>query len=276
MSEEAMTTAPATEAAPSTSTVTVTGAADIATTAPPSIFSDGYRFAAGWADSVGEPTLSKFDGKEVNDLAKAYANLEKLASRKTEGMVRIPTETSTPEEIAAYRTAVGAPEDPAGYTATFPEGMESHAEALTPFQEIFHKHSGSPALYQEAVAKWAQIEAEQLQAVQAAERQLVNEWGDDFEYRIGDIEARTKDVLDLSQPFLSRVDVLRALDLFAADFRPDSTGMDRPSAATSSLEDQISQILANPGYRSGQDKGARDRLHALYREQAAREAATRR
>jgi hypothetical protein len=258
MSEDTMTTAPAVDAA--TSTVTTAGAADITTTGAPSIFSDGYRFAAGWSDSVGEPTLSKFDGKEVNDLAKAYANLEKLASRKSEGMVRIPTETSTPEEIAAYRTAVGAPEDPTGYTATFPEGMESHAEALSPFQEIFHKHSGSPALYQEAVAKWAQIEAEQLQAVQSAERQLVNEWGDDFEYRIGDIEARTKDVLDL----------------FAADFRPDSTGMDRPSAATSSLEDQISQILASPSYRSGQDKGARDRLHALYREQAAREAATRR
>lgn len=274
MSEDTMTTASAADAA--TSTVTTTGAADITTTAPPSIFSDGYRFAAGWSDSVGEPTLSKFDGKEVNDLAKAYANLEKLASRKTEGMVRIPTDTSTPEDIAAYRAAVGAPEDAAGYTATFPEGMDWKPEALAPFQEIFHKHSGSPALYEEAVAKWAQIEAEQLEAVQAAERQLVNEWGDDFEYRIGDIEARIKDVLDLSQPFLSRVDVLRALDLFAADFRPDSTGMDRPSSASSSLEDQISQILASHNYRNGQDKGARERLHALYREQAAREAATRR
>jgi len=67
-----------------------------------------------WRDTLpekirGEKTLSKF--KDPAALAESYVNLEKYAG----GAVRIPGESATKDEIAAFNEKLGVPKDIGGY-----------------------------------------------------------------------------------------------------------------------------------------------------------------
>lgn len=230
--------------------------------------------------TVHQKFLDQF--KDRDTFIKSAADTKAALSKKLEGFVKLPGENATPEELSAYRKAVGVPDDPTGYEVTAPEvanlpGFDP--EALGPIKEAAHALGLSADQFNGLVAAQAKIEAAQLEAMQQAERSLVNEWGDQYDYRVADIAARVGDVIDLEQPFLNRTDVLRALDLLAADFRPDSTNTGQSSANLQSLDEQIAAIQSSPAYRNTTDPGhkaAREKLHSLYREQSAREVATRR
>lgn len=241
-----------------------------------------------WYGTLDESTLphqklyDQFTG--MNPALKALANTKAALSRKMDGHVKIPTADSSPEEISAYREAMGIPETVDGYEFQLPEklqGLEWDPDALNPFKEIFYNRNGDPALFSEIVAKQAEIENSQLEAqqaaIQASSEALANEWGDDYEYKVGDIAARVDGTLDLSQPYMSREDVLRALDSLATDFREDNTGAGKPSVSGMSLNDQIDKIRTSEEYRNTMNprhKESRENLHRLYKEQEIRERAT--
>ena len=45
------------------------------------------------------------------------------ARAKTEGMIRVPGDDAKPEDVAAFRKALGVPDDPTGYGLVKPETL---------------------------------------------------------------------------------------------------------------------------------------------------------
>ena len=265
-------------------TFTVTTPTDTAT-APTSTPDATPATPAPWYGELPEDladSRSFFDQfKDRDSFLKSAKETKAALSRKLEGFVKLPGETATPEELASFRQALGIPETPDGYEVQVqvPEGMAWDETALTPFKELAHAEGIPPKAFAALVQKQAEVEAQMFQeqqaALEASQQALVNEWGDQYDYRLSDIQGRVGDALDLSQPFLSREDVLRALDSLAKDFRPDDTNPGKVVNSGASLDDQIREIQSSPAYRNTMDPGhkaARARLHSLYAEQARREA----
>lgn len=133
------------------------------------------------ADLRASPSLAKFSGKGVADLAGAYANLEGLIGRK--GVI-VPGEKDPPEVVAKFREALGVPAKPEDYGLKPPEKAApglwdedfakevqgwAHEAALTPKQaQLFaDKFAGKVgALMQAAEAKAKESQAEVDAALQ--------------------------------------------------------------------------------------------------------------
>lgn len=165
----------------------------------PQYFSEGLTFAKDWVEKLPNedfdlyrPTLAKFGGKTVVDLAKSYGALEKKLGARDEGMVKIPGEGATPEEISAYRRAAGIPETAEAYDSIqpkLPEGVQWDPAAIAPLKEIFLKHGGTPAMMNEMVEKMAEMDnaevsrltQEAIEKGKAEQEQLRKEWGQNYD-----------------------------------------------------------------------------------------------
>ena len=253
---------------------TDTETADTAITAAatPSIFSEGTTFAADWADSLEgdyeayRPSAAKFAGKDVREIVKSYGELEKMMGKKTEGMIRLPSDASTPEEISSYRAAMGIPESADGYEIDAPElpdGVDWDASALDPFKAVAMAEGITPKALNALVAKQFEVEAGMREAqdaeILAQNQALINEWGDGYAGRLADIEGRVaKTGIDLSQPYISRTDALKALDLLAKDFRPDNTNTTRPVASGVSATARITEINNDPEFKNTMSAGHKE------------------
>lgn len=101
-------------------------------------------------------------------LAKSYTELE----RRMGGMVRIPGEGAAPDEVAAFRRAVGVPDDPAGYQLTTKsEMLESDAEVNRLLHEAGFSQTQAQLVYDLAADKVLPI-IEQIRGEFDAERQI--------------------------------------------------------------------------------------------------------
>jgi hypothetical protein len=152
-------------------------------------------FVEGWHDRFegdlkGHPSLKVIGS--VSDLAKAYVETKKMVGSKLEA----PSEKSTPEQVAAFRKIVGAPDKPEGYLGdaktlrpeTVPDGMwDPKAEAA--FLAIAHKHHLSPAAVRDIIAHHGESVGQAFQQSAEAEQQhlagqlseLKKSWGNDFD-----------------------------------------------------------------------------------------------
>jgi hypothetical protein len=83
------------------------------------------------------------DKADVESLSKSYQGLEQLLGKKANAIVP-PSEKSTPEEISAYRKAIGVPESPEGYNLKpeqLPEGVVWDESVAKRAAELAHKHN---------------------------------------------------------------------------------------------------------------------------------------
>jgi hypothetical protein len=83
------------------------------------------------------------DKADVESLSKSYQGLEQLLGKKANAIVP-PSEKSTPEEVAAYRKAIGVPESPEGYNLKpeqLPEGVTWDDNVAKRAAELAHKHN---------------------------------------------------------------------------------------------------------------------------------------
>lgn len=183
------------------------------------------------------------EGKpNVEGLAKSYAGLEQLLGQKANA-VRIPTEQSTPEEVAAYRKALGVPEKVEDYQIKpeqLPEGVEWNDDLAKPFAEIAHKHNIPPKAMSELVAKQAEIEAQRTGAL------------------AGQIEAkRNEGIAELKQTFGDSFDrklVLAQRAAQTAGVDPNAPGFSDPAVVKGfvRLAEMISEDqLTAPGTPTG-------------------------
>lgn len=90
-------------------------------------------------------------GKTVADVANFVRNTVKERDElKAKSGLKIPGADAKPEELAAFRQALGVPETPDGYKVTAPEGMP--AEEVKAFLEAAHKAGYTPAQVNEVIA----------------------------------------------------------------------------------------------------------------------------
>jgi hypothetical protein len=134
------------------------------------------------------------DKADVESMAKSYQGLEQLLGKKANAIVP-PTEKSSPEEVAAYRKAIGVPESPEDYKLKpeqLPEGVTWDESVAKRAAELAHKHNVPAAAMQEFMkfdmeraALMNQAAAGMIeQQLEAGRTELQRVWGDKMPEKI--------------------------------------------------------------------------------------------
>jgi hypothetical protein len=174
-------------------------------------------FADGWLDKLpGEldpykATLAKY--KDFGSLAKSHGELQQLLGKKSSA-VNVPGEKSTPEEIAAFRKALGVPEKAEEYgfkPEKLPDGVAWDDNSAKQFAAIAHKHHIPAAAMKELAAhQIAMEEARAQEGFRQMETELLNgkqqlqtAWGQNFEKNLNTAARVAKSIgLDPESPGL--------------------------------------------------------------------------
>lgn len=137
-----------------------TPAADPAPAAPAAfdfsqmLDSQGF-FAENWKESLpeelrGEPCLDNV--KNFATLTKSFVNAQKMIGKNK---IALPGENATPEELDAFYSALGRPENPDKYTldaVELPEGITLDDAAVKEFRDFAFKNGFSQKLFEQALA----------------------------------------------------------------------------------------------------------------------------
>jgi hypothetical protein len=132
-----------------------------------------------WIDRLPDDIKGSDSLKPIStiiDLAKNYVHTKSMVGKKLEA----PGENATPEQIAAWRKTVGAPENPDGY---YPEGTKSLRPEVVPeglwdannekaFIELAHKHHLPPAAVKEILGFYGNSIAKGLESSQAKQAEV--------------------------------------------------------------------------------------------------------
>ncbi len=156
--------------------------------------------------------LEKFGG--------SYTELKKLVGRKLEA----PNDQSTPEQVAAWRKIVGAPQKPEDYGASLkPEVLPDEQwrkEDDDGVRAIFHKHNATPGLvkdvmefYGNSVKQGMERLMEKDQAYTASQiAALKSEWGAAYDANTAVAERFALTIgLKPDHPLFHDADVVKAM-----------------------------------------------------------------
>lgn len=214
--------------------------------------------ADGWTDRLPDDavpykeTLAKY--RSVPDLAKALANANMLIGKK----LGVPNERSTPDEVSAYRKALGVPESLEEYDFTpdqVPDGFAWDKNAMQPFAETAHKHNIPPAAMKELAGLFAQYESSKLDVVQGMfdqQRQeavatLQKEWGSDFQKNLGVAKAAAKLAgVNANSHGFSDPEVVRGFVRMAQMMSEDKIGRGLASPEMMNGKARATDIMRNP------------------------------
>ena len=234
-----------------------------AETTQPSTLSTGWvnpdgTFGDKWLDALPDDakdykdTLSKY--KSVPDMAKALANANALIGKK----LGVPNEKSSPEEVAAFRRAMGVPDSLEEYKFapdSLPEGMTWNDDMAKPYAEIAHKHGIPPAAMKELVNQHAKSEAFKLEAMQAhmekirqeSVQTLQKEWGNDFGKNIGIAKQAAKIAgVDANSHGFSDPEVVRGFVRMAQMMSEDKVGRSMGGTEFMTGAARAKDIMSNP------------------------------
>lgn len=140
--------------------------------------------------------LSKF--KNASELATSYIGLQKMLGENG-NRVAIPTADSKPEEIAAFRKAIGAPENADGYQLKpekLPDGITWDDAAAANFAKIADKYHIPQAAMKELVAAHIASEEARSSVVAGEVEKVFNEgqkvlktkWGETYGANIAKVQ----------------------------------------------------------------------------------------
>lgn len=133
-------------------------------------------------------------GPNVEAILKSYQGMEQLLGKKAQAVVP-PSEKSTPEEVAAYRKAIGVPDSPEGYKLkpdSLPEGVQFDEATAKRAAELAFKHNVPASAMQEFMkfdmeraALMNQAAAGMIEAqLEAGREELQKVYGDKFGEKI--------------------------------------------------------------------------------------------
>jgi len=232
-------------------------------------------FGEGWTNNLPEDsaaykdTLSKY--KSVPDMAKALANANALIGKK----LGVPSEKSSPEEVAAFRKALGVPDTLDDYKFApdaLPEGMTWNDDFAKPFAEIAHKHNVPPGAMKALANQFAHYEKVKLESLQAtfdkqrteAIGSLQKEWGTEFGKNIDLVKNAAKMVgVNASSHGFSDPEVVRGYARLVQLISEDKMGRGMQSAEMMTGQSRAMDIMRN----------AENPLHQRYKD-GDREIAT--
>ena len=214
-------------------------------------------FGDKWLDALPEDakdykdTLAKY--KSVPDMAKALANANALIGKK----LGVPNEKSSPEEVAAFRKALGVPDTLDDYKFApdaLPEGMTWNDDFAKPFAEIAHKHNVPPGAMKALANQFAHYEKVKLEALQSTfEKQrteavgtLQKEWGNEFEKNIGLAKQAAKMAgVNANSHGFSDPEVVRGFVRMAQMMSEDKMGRGMQSAEMMTGQARAMDIMRN-------------------------------
>lgn len=197
------------------------------------------------------------DSPDVESLAKSYQGLEQLMGKKAQAILP-PNEKSTPEEIAAFRKALGVPDSPEGYGIAkpqdLPEGVSWDDNVAKSVAEVAHKHNIPAAAMQELVKLDLQRAAQQNEAaaqmihqqLETGRQELQRVYGENLQTKI-DLAKRaaaTEGIDPSSQGFLDPNVVKLVVGL--AEKISDDRLVEGNAISTSSGKARAKDIQTNP------------------------------
>lgn len=165
-------------------------APDALTQQPTTAWRDDWRQAIAGQDQKELARLQRFT--DVPQIYKSFRDLEnKQATQKFTPTI---TKDSTPEEVTAYRKAIGVPDKAEGYFEKLPDGMvigDEDKGAMNLFANRLHELNTPPEVFNKVMeTAFELIEMNQQEAVQAqmeikaASRQKLYETWGPAEYKI--------------------------------------------------------------------------------------------
>ena len=214
-------------------------------------------FGDKWLDALPEDakdykdTLAKY--KSVPDMAKALANANALIGKK----LGVPNEKSSPEEVAAFRKALGVPDTLDDYKFApdaLPEGMTWNDDFAKPFAEIAHKHNVPPGAMKALANQFAHYEKVKLESLQAtfdkqraeAIGSLQKEWGTEFGKNIDLVKNAAKMVgVNASSHGFSDPEVVRGYARLVQLISEDKMGRGMQSAELMTGQARAMDIMRN-------------------------------
>lgn len=149
-----------------------------------SFLGEGNTFKPGWTKALDAPeSLEKFTSPTA--LIKSYASLEKMLGNQNK--VAIPGENATPEEVSAFRKAIGVPDKVDAYELKAPEGYKATLDeaALGEFKKAALEVGMTPKQLEKMAGLYFQTEqaamekfTQQIETARAAAAEgLKKEWG---------------------------------------------------------------------------------------------------
>lgn len=262
--------------------------APVQPSAPQSIIGADGAFAPNWLESLPEDLRGKAALASVPtlaDLAKSYVETKSLVGKK----FQMPSESSTPEEIAAWRKNVGAPDTPEGYGELRPDDFpEDHwdKETAGQFAAIAHKHHLPPAAVKDIIglhagavkASLAKLEAEENGWQETETAKLKQAWGQNFEAEAHAATTLVKALgLDPLNPIFRNADLVQAMARGARMMMGDRLVTGQAPGIAGGIPARISDIRQSPEYlgQRGEEaqKLAQSQLHALLQSQSSFKAA---
>jgi hypothetical protein len=232
-------------------------------------------FVEGWQEKLpGEfdphrKTLANF--KDFGSLSKSLADNMATARAKTEGMVKIPGADAKPEEVAAYRQAMGIPEKAEDYglkaPEQLPEGVVWDEGFANEFTKAAHEAGMSKAQVEKLSAWHLQAEAQRAQRVftegtrlyEAEQGKLRQAFGSQYDKRMVDVQ-RVAATLGLPDDHVIfwRADTVQALakvaDLVSEDKLVTSHQVQNKLSPETAAKD-IQTNPDNPDYKAYTDPG---------------------
>ncbi len=147
--------------------------------------------------------------KEPGDVVSGYRSLEHLTGVPQEQLIRMPTDSTDPEQMSEFHRRLGRPDTPDGYTLPKVELTEGQHDLQPAFRTFAHA-AGISQKHAEATFKWytehtGGLEEQALQAKEVMEelvdRELKTEWGAEHDANRGH-SIRAAKVLGLDDDFM--------------------------------------------------------------------------
>lgn len=133
-----------------------------------------------------DPSLATY--KDINGMAKSLINAQKMVGADK---VAIPGKYTTPEEMDSFYSKIGRPDAPDGYELSSSEVIGE--EGVTFFRELAHKNGLTQTQAENILTEYSgyldtvgEKTEEQIEQIRVGlEKDLQNEWGDQYEKNIG-------------------------------------------------------------------------------------------
>ena len=210
------------------------------------------------------------DQNFVSDKVKGYTNADgscnmaellksyDSAQRYIGGAVKIPTEKSTPEEVAAFYAKLGRPESADKYDWQQPEGIELKGEFFDGFKKAAHELgltnkqlSGVLDGYTNIVKQiFSQKQAFAAEQEKTSRANLSKEWGDKFESKLGGVMDKLEKLGVKSAlaeaGLLYDERILRAFHAISEDSQ--SSEIHNGGMSPDAVKSRIAEIRQHPGF----------------------------
>ena len=130
---------------------------------------------AGEGESASNRDWAKAKGvKDLDGLTKIARDTERAL--RENGRIKIPGENAKPEEVAAFKAAIGVPDKVEGYEVKGPEGVPLNAPLVNALRESALKHGAPKAAFEGLVGDFIKLQMDEAAAETAKQDQLAGEW----------------------------------------------------------------------------------------------------